>query len=116
MTSRIRTLIPVQVPMIASSNITQPRVGIVPTGSASSRFDSLGNRELLGDAPTASFPRRLDLFLRGSAYWNIRRDLRPFGDSPNGLGDLQAVFASFFQPLCSLLPSGVHAFPQTPNT
>ncbi|KAG5576853.1 hypothetical protein H5410_056987 [Solanum commersonii] len=27
--------------------------------------------KLLGDAPTAPFPRRLDLFLSGSTHWNI---------------------------------------------
>ncbi|KAG5571579.1 hypothetical protein H5410_061345 [Solanum commersonii] len=52
--------------------------------------------ELLGDASTAPFPRRLDLFLQDSAHWNIRRDLRPFSDSPNGLGNLQAIFSLFF--------------------
>uniref|UniRef100_M1DML7 Uncharacterized protein n=1 Tax=Solanum tuberosum TaxID=4113 RepID=M1DML7_SOLTU len=39
--------------------------------------------ELLGDAPTALFPRKLDLFLQGSVHWNIRRELRLFSDSPN---------------------------------
>ncbi|KAG5619751.1 hypothetical protein H5410_004969 [Solanum commersonii] len=42
--------------------------------------------------------------------------LRPFGDSPNALGDPQAFFSSPFQPFCSFLPSSVHALPQTPNT
>ncbi|KAG5571480.1 hypothetical protein H5410_061246 [Solanum commersonii] len=69
----------------------------------------MGDRELLGVAPTAPFPRRLDLFLQGLAHWNIRRDLRPFDISPNGLGDLQAIFSSFFQPLCSFLFDSVHA-------
>ncbi|KAG5590865.1 hypothetical protein H5410_041379 [Solanum commersonii] len=42
--------------------------------------------------------------------------LRPFGDSPNALGDPQDFFSSSFQPFCSILPSSVHALPQTPNT
>ncbi|KAG5610819.1 hypothetical protein H5410_022100 [Solanum commersonii] len=41
--------------------------------------------------------------------------LRPFGDSPNALGDPQAFFSSSFQLVCSFLLSDVHALPQTPN-
>ncbi|KAG5595075.1 hypothetical protein H5410_036307 [Solanum commersonii] len=41
--------------------------------------------------------------------------LRPFGDSPNALGDPQAFLSSSFQPFCSFLPSSVHALPRTPN-
>uniref|UniRef100_M1DJF0 Uncharacterized protein n=1 Tax=Solanum tuberosum TaxID=4113 RepID=M1DJF0_SOLTU len=72
--------------------------------------------ELLGDAPTAPFHRRLDLFLQGSAHWNIRRDLGPFGDSSSSLGDPQEVFSPFFQPLCSFLLDSVQALSPNPNT
>ncbi|KAG5580646.1 hypothetical protein H5410_051273 [Solanum commersonii] len=54
----------------------------------------------LGDPP----------FGLGSAHWNIRRGCRPVGDSPNGLGDHQAVFSSYFQPLCSFLLDSIHVF------
>ncbi|KAG5580097.1 hypothetical protein H5410_050724, partial [Solanum commersonii] len=59
---------------------------------------AIGNyfTELLDDASTSPFPRRLDLFLQGSAHWNIKR------------GDPQAFFSSSFQPPCSFLPSNVH--------
>ncbi|KAG5599665.1 hypothetical protein H5410_031035 [Solanum commersonii] len=42
--------------------------------------------------------------------------LRPFGDSPNALGDPHAFFSLSFQPFCSFLPGSVHTLPQTPNT
>ncbi|KAG5581773.1 hypothetical protein H5410_052400 [Solanum commersonii] len=51
----------------------------------------------------SSFSRFEALGDRGLAHWNIRRDLGPFGDSPNGLGDPQGVLCPFFQPLCSFL-------------
>ncbi|KAG5631590.1 hypothetical protein H5410_003307, partial [Solanum commersonii] len=35
--------------------------------------------------------------------------IRPFGDSPNGLGDPQTFFSLFFQLPCSLLLHSVHA-------
>ncbi|KAG5580645.1 hypothetical protein H5410_051272 [Solanum commersonii] len=51
----------------------------------------------------------------GSAYWNIRRGCKPFGDLPNGLGNRQVVFSSFFQPLCSFLFDSVHALSLNSN-
>ncbi|KAG5631034.1 hypothetical protein H5410_002751, partial [Solanum commersonii] len=47
---------------------------------------------------------------------NIRRGCRPFGDTPNGLGDRQAVFSTFFQPLCSFLLNGIHVLSLNSNT
>ncbi|KAG5620007.1 hypothetical protein H5410_005225, partial [Solanum commersonii] len=45
--------------------------------------------ELIDNAPTAHFHCRLNLLLQGLAHWNIRRDLGPFSDLPNSLGDPQ---------------------------
>ncbi|KAG5629960.1 hypothetical protein H5410_001677 [Solanum commersonii] len=72
--------------------------------------------KLLGNALSAHCHRRLDLLLQDSTHWNIRRDLGPFGDSPNGLADPQEVFSPFFQPFCSFLVGSVHALSLNPNT
>ncbi|KAG5614961.1 hypothetical protein H5410_014785 [Solanum commersonii] len=59
--------------------------------SASSRFESLGDM--------VAYER-----------------LRPFSGSPNGFGDPQTFFSSFFQLPYSFLLHSVHALSLTPNT
>ncbi|KAG5599016.1 hypothetical protein H5410_030386 [Solanum commersonii] len=58
----------------------------------------------------------LNYGLFGDITLEIWARLRPFGDSPNALGDPQAFFSSCFQSFCSFLPSSVDALPHTPNT
>ncbi|KAG5631036.1 hypothetical protein H5410_002753 [Solanum commersonii] len=49
--------------------------------------------ELFDDIPTSTFHRRLDLFPSGLSTLELWVRLRPFGDSPNALGDPQAFFS-----------------------
>ncbi|KAG5611034.1 hypothetical protein H5410_022315 [Solanum commersonii] len=73
----------------------QPSLALVmepPDGRISFKATQNYFAKLLDDASTTPFPRKLDLFLQGSAHWNIRRDLRPFGDLPNGLGVQEGCF------------------------
>ncbi|KAG5631597.1 hypothetical protein H5410_003314 [Solanum commersonii] len=88
--------------------------------SGSSRFESLGNIilfiELLGDTPIAPFHLQLDLSLKGSAHWNKRQSPGRSGTHQLGSAILRPSFLRSFQPLCSFLPSNVHALPKTLNS
>ncbi|KAG5630446.1 hypothetical protein H5410_002163 [Solanum commersonii] len=63
-----------------------------------------------------SFSSHTYLLLRGSAHWNIRRDLGPFDDLPNSLGDPHEVSSLFLQSICSILIDTVKALYLNPNT
>ncbi|KAG5586047.1 hypothetical protein H5410_046481 [Solanum commersonii] len=66
--------------------------------------------------PTTPFHRQFDFSLQGSTHWNKRRSPGRSTTHQLGLTIFRPSFLSSFQPPCSLLPSSVHDFPQTPNT
>ncbi|KAG5576604.1 hypothetical protein H5410_056738 [Solanum commersonii] len=72
--------------------------------------------KLLGDTLTAPFHHQLDLSLQGSAHLYKRRSLGRSATRQLGSAILKPSFLRSFQPLCSFLPSSVHALPQTLNT
>ncbi|WMV46118.1 hypothetical protein MTR67_039503 [Solanum verrucosum] len=76
--------------------------------------------ELLGDAPTAPYLRRLDPFLQGSAHWNKRRSktlrrLAKWTRRSSGLHFF--VLLSLFVPFCDIVSmlSFKHQIPETMN-